>query len=97
MYLDPILFVWNRVCQSEQRWSMINAALQRNMSSLGPLTEESAMSYRTTSQYGTGIPASTLPHPVQLLRNVQRALDWVLSKQVEIEVVVFLPTRDIVS
>jgi len=36
-----------------------------------------------TSRPGLGrVPATTLPQAIQMMRNVQTALDWVLNKQV---------------
>ena len=29
-----------------------------------------------------GVPVTTLPHAIQMMRSVQTALDWVLNKQV---------------
>jgi len=48
------------------------------------MSGDGAMSYRVIAgaESGMGIPASALPHGIQLLRNCQRAFDWVLSKQV---------------
>ena len=74
------------VCQNDQRWSYLNTALQRNVDvhvTSRPSSGEAGMSYRIAgAESGTGIPVNALPHGIQLLRNCQRAFDWVLSKQV---------------
>jgi hypothetical protein len=77
-----------RVQMSSQRLQNLTSMLQSNIRlhvSSRPIPDERTLSYRSEPSPGTGIPVGVLPQSIQLLRNAQKALDWVLSRQAELD------------
>ena len=69
-----------RVRVMSDRLSGLSSVLQTN---IRPRVGYQMTSISVTARPGVGgVPATTVPQAIQLVRNVQTALDWVLNKQV---------------